>query len=100
MALVDISEYSNLARDGRNDIIQAGAEPPQAQQQVAITAGSVQSSAFGTTTRFLRVHTDAAARVEIGVNPTAAATSRRMAAGATEYFGAIPGQKIAVITTT
>jgi len=103
MAVVDISEYRTMARDGQNAVIQTGIEPSTVNQQVAITAGSVQSAAFfDTATRFIRVHADAPCRIEIGVNPTAAATSKRMAAGASEYFG-LPGGtpfKIAVITTT
>lgn len=102
MALVDISEYRNLARDGQNSVIQTGVEPSIANQQVAITAGSLQSAALDTATRFVRIHTDAACRIEIGVNPTAAATSKRMAANSSEFFG-IPGGvafKVAVITTT
>jgi hypothetical protein len=100
MAIVDITEYKNLARDGNGHPIQTGEEPAEVNQQVAITAGSVQSAGFGTATRFVRVHTDAICRVAFGVNPTAAATSMRMAANSTEFFGVKPGQEIAVITST
>jgi hypothetical protein len=100
MAIVDINEYASLARDSLNAQALVGKEPRAAYQQVAITAGSVQSSAFGDTTRMIRVHADAACRINIGSNPTAAAgTSMRMAAGQTEYFGVIPGHKLAVITS-
>jgi len=101
MAIVDISEYARLAYDASNNVVQTGAEPARAYQQVAIAAGSTQSAAFDTATRFVRVHTDAIVRILFGVNPTAAAgTSMRMAAGATEFFGVTPGQKLATITST
>lgn len=100
MALVDVSEYTRLGRDAQNSVIQTGAEPARVQQQVAIAAGSTQSAAFDSATRYVRVHTDAAVRIAFGLNPTAAATSMRMAAGATEFFEVQPGHKIATITTT
>ena len=60
MAVVDISEYRTMARDGQNAVIQTGIEPSIVNQQVAITADSVQSAAFfDTATRFIRVHADA-----------------------------------------
>lgn len=100
MAVVDISEYDLLAMDNNMSRMLAGAEPRRAFQQVAIGAGSVQSAAFGSSTRFIRLHADAVCRVEINDNPTAAAgTSMRMAAGQTEYFGVRPDHKIAVITS-
>jgi hypothetical protein len=101
MAIVDISEYTRLGRDSQNNVIQTGPEPARVYQQVAIAAGSTQSAAFDSATRFVRVHTDAVVRLIFGANPTAAAgTSFRMAAGATEFFEVIPGQKLATITTT
>jgi hypothetical protein len=100
MAIVDISEYENQARDARNDSIPTGNEPALAYQQVAITAGSVASVAFQDTTRMVRVHADAVCRIKFGAAPVAAAgTSMRMAAGSTEYFGVRPGEKLAVITS-
>lgn len=100
MALLDVSEFSKLARDATGTPTTAGLYPQVAQQQVAIGGGSLQSSAFDLNTRFIRVHADAICRVAIGSNPTAAGTSMRMAAGQTEYFGVLPGHKIAVITST
>lgn len=98
MAIIDINEYAFQARDGRNNVIPAGVEPSPV-QQVVIGAGSLQSGTFGDTTRMVRVHADAVCRVAFGANPTAAATSMRLAAGSTEYFGVLPGHKLAVITS-
>lgn len=99
MALVDITEFSRIARTPQNNVLPTG-EFPASNQQVAIGAGSVQSAVFADATTFVRVHTDATCRIDIGGNPTAGAASPRMAAGATEYFGVKPGHRIAVITST
>lgn len=99
MAVLDVTEYVNLARDGVGNVMPVGGEPAPT-QQVNITAGSLQSAAFGANSRLARVHADVACRVEFGTNPTATAASKRMAAGQTEYFGVRPGDKVAVISTT
>jgi len=89
---LDITEYVNMARDATGAIIPVGAEPAPT-QQVNITAGSVQSAAFGAGARLARFHADVACRIEVGPNPTATAASKRMAAGQTEYFGVRPGDR-------
>lgn len=99
MAVVDVTEYSQMAKDASGRLLPAGQEPGYT-QQVAIGGASAQSAAFGGQTTFIRVHTDAACRIAIGSNPTAAATTQRMAAGSTEFFGVKSGHKIAVITST
>lgn len=100
MAVVDITQYTQLAADQSGKPIPVGMEPGIANIQVAIGGSSAQSAAMDNNTRFVRVHTDAACRIAFGANPTAAATSQRMAAGQTEYFGVRGGEKIAVITST
>lgn len=101
MAIVDIACYDALAKDNLGGVVaQTGGEPPLVDLQVSITAGSLQSTAFPDNTRFVRVHTDAPCRIAFGTNPTASATTKRVAAGATEFYGVRPGFKIAVITTT
>lgn len=97
---VDISEYTNLARDAQNNVVHAGVEPATAVQQVSQGGSSTQSAAFSSTTSFVRVHADSAVRIAFGANPTASASSPRMPAGATEFFGVRPGHKLAVITTS
>lgn len=96
---LDITEYVNLARDATGAIIPVGAEPATT-QQVNITAGSLPSNPFGPGARLVRLHADAACRVEIGPSATATQASKRMAAGQTEYFGVRPGDRVAVISTT
>lgn len=97
---VDISEYTNLARDAQNNVVHAGAEPATATQQRTQGGTSTQSDAFSSATYFVRVHTDSAIRIAFGSNPTATTASPRMPAGATEFFGVRPGHKLAVITTS
>jgi hypothetical protein len=101
MAILYITEYQLLAQDAGNEA-QMPLDPPLAQQTVAIGASSAQSAAFNTATQFIRIHADAVCSILIGTNPTATATSSRMAANQTEYRG-VPaggGYKIAVITNT
>jgi hypothetical protein len=77
---------------------QAANAPALVEQTVAIGGASVQSAVFGSSTKLVRVHADVACSVVVGgTNPTATATSMRLAAGQTEYFVVIPGQRLAVI---
>lgn len=100
MAILDITEYQELAIAGRGHLVLSGQEPSLMNQQISIGGVSAQSTAFADTTRFIRLHADVACRVAIGANPTASATSMRIGAGGTEYLGVRPGLKIAVISTT
>lgn len=74
--------------------------PPVAEQTVAIGGASAQSAAFNAATQVVRVHADAICSIAFGANPTATASTMRMAAGQTEYFAVNPGDKIAVITNS
>lgn len=98
---VDITEYQNLGLDSMGARVAVGMEPARVVQQIAESGTSTACAAdFQDTTRFVRIHTTAAIRIAFGKTPTAAATSQRMAAGATEFFGVTPGLRVAVITTT
>lgn len=99
MAKVYVSEYNSVGGI-MGAAVAAPAEPALAEQNIAIGAGSVQSNAFNTDTRLIRVHTDAICAIKIGASPTAVATDKRMPANATEYFTVTAGHKIAVITAT
>lgn len=99
MAILDITEYNELATTGPGHKVMAGQEPSLLNQQVVIGASSAQSVALGDATRFIRVHADVACRIAVGTNPTASATSMRIGAGGTEYLGVMPGLKLAVIAT-
>jgi hypothetical protein len=101
MAVLYISEFSELTPTA-NGVAAVAQEPPLAEQTLAIAAGSVASLPFNPSTRFVRLHTDAVCSVEFGIAPTATATTARMAANQTEYFG-VPrnaGYQVAVITNS
>lgn len=100
MAVCFISEYPGGSQSGIHGQVAAVMEPEITTQTVAITAGSVQSAAFNAGTRMVRVHVDAVCSILVGSNPTALATSKRLAANQTEYFFVSPGHKLAVITNT
>lgn len=100
MATVDITEYDKLAIDDMGARFAAGVEPSKGVQQIAVSGVSAAcTNAFGGNTRFVRIHTDVTIRVSFGASPTAAATSQRMVAGSTEYFGVVKGIKMAAITS-
>jgi hypothetical protein len=100
MAILDVTEYDNLAYDQLGKIIMVGLEPSQLNQQVTIGSTSDQSQPLGDKTRFVRIHADIPCRISVGDNPTASSASMRIGAGGTEYLGVRPGLKIAVIATT
>lgn len=97
MADIFISEYTHLARDADGNVLQAPKEPAVVEQNITIGIASVQSAAFGTATRFVRIEAGAACCILFGESPTAVATKKAMASGSTEFFGVTPGHKVAVI---
>lgn len=99
MAKIYVTEHTS-PRIVQGGLLPVVTMPPLATQTVAIGGTSAQSSAFNSKTRMVAVHTDAICSIEFGENPTATSNSKRMAAGATEYFEVIAGHKIAVITNT
>lgn len=100
MATLYVTEFAQSVAMNGSQVGQVRALPPLAEQTVAIGAGSVQSNAFNAATNCIRVISDAVCSVEVGANPTAIATTMRLAANVPEYFAVNPGQKIAVITNT
>lgn len=100
MAVVYIEEYAEMALVKNGQGLQAGRQPAVTSQTVAIGGVSAQSAAFNDKTRFVRIHTDAICSYKFGANPTASATTPRMAANSTEYFAVTAGEKVAIITNT
>lgn len=98
MAFLYVTQYGGVSL-GANGA-QAPEEPPILAERIAIGATSVQSTVFSAGCELIEVHTDAICAVAIDASPTAVATSRRMAADTTRYYGVKPGQKIAVITAS
>jgi hypothetical protein len=103
MATLTVCEYQTLPNLG-GIIPQVAQEPCVTTKTYAIGSSTAQSAAFSAGTQYVRVDTDAICRVEFGANPTALVGnsgantgSKRMQAGAVEYFAVTPGHKIAVI---
>ena len=104
MPTLYITEYAT-PRNVRGSSLGLMEDQPIAEQTVAIGGASAQSANLNAKTRFVRLHADAICSVAVGANPTATATTRRMAAGQTERFAVRPeavaaGLKIAAITNT
>ena len=99
MATLYISEYSQAGITGPG-MLPVANEPGATTQTVSIGGTTAQSSAFGTTTRFVRIHTDAICSIAFGSNPTATTAKLRLAANQTEYFAVRPSDKVAVISNT
>ena len=72
MAVLYITEYATLGVQQVGGMVsQTPQEPPLAEQTVAISGSSAQSSAFNAQTTLVRLHTDAICSIEFGTNPTA-----------------------------
>lgn len=95
MATLYIEEFANVC-----SITGLPQEPSAATQTVTISGASAQSAAFGAATRYVRLHSDVSMSYLFGANPTATTSKPRLAAGVTEYFGVVAGQKVAAITNT
>lgn len=102
MATLYITELNYIGKDANGANVQAAAVPPVAEQVVAIAGASAQSAALNVSTNMVRLMADAACSVKFGSNPTATATSMRLAADAGEYFSIPAGQsfKVAVISNS
>lgn len=101
MSKVYISEHASLVMDYVNGHPVAALQEPSTEQTPITSSGvSQQSSAFGASTRIVRIHTDGIVSIAFGTNPTATTNSKRLAANQTEYFGVAPDMKVAVIDNT
>lgn len=68
-----------------------------ASQDVPISGTSTASTAFGAKTTAIRLTANVDCRYAIGASPTATPTSILLPAGAIDYVGCAPGDKIAII---
>lgn len=70
---------------------------------ITVAAASAQSVVWGSNTFEIRVVSTTACHINIGTNPTAAATDNNgmyLPANVVEYFHVSPGQRLAVIQDT
>jgi hypothetical protein len=102
MAKVYITEYVAMGQEWAGSRPIAAVQEPANVDQAPITlsATSQQSEPFAGNSRLVRVHTDGVCSFSFGEDPTATTSNRRMGAGQTEYFGVVPGHRIAVIENT
>lgn len=96
-ATLYISEFASPASQVGTVQAQVYPQPALTDQTVAVTAGSLQSAAFGVNTHAIMVECDSDCSVVIGSNPTATTTNFLMGDGIPYQFAVVPGQKIAVI---
>lgn len=96
---VYVTEYFALARDGNNHVIAAGQEPAEAEQEIDVSSTSAQSAAFGARTHLVMIHATEAAFLAFGTNPTAVDEAHAIGAGETRFYGVVPGQKVAAVTS-
>lgn len=103
MSNMYIREYTSMPMMNGN-MVGVGEENGLVVDQVVSFSGTAAASAvFGAETRWVRIHVDGIASIKFGTTPVAVAnTNARMVAGATEYFGVIPGAglKVSAVTST
>lgn len=73
---------------------------PGTSQKITTSGSSQQSSAFQANSSILRLCATADCFIAFGANPTADNTAMFMPAGLCDYYGIVPGQKLAVIQST
>ena len=97
-----ITEFSTSGSNERGGLSPVAMAPSLVNQTVAIGGASVQSAALNAACTMVRLTTDVNCSVQFGTNPTASATTMRIAAGSAEYFGVPLGGafKIAVIANS
>lgn len=100
MANLYITEYAAIAFLGGAGGVLVPREPPVAEQKVDFSGGAAASAAFNSSTRFIRISSDAVCSVLVGSNPTATTSSGRLAAGVNEYRSVTAGHKISAISNT
>jgi hypothetical protein len=98
MAILNITELKELGKDNMGQYIPVGNHGGVTVQEVtSITSSPQQSSAFQSSTGFIRLNADIDIRYAIGTNPTAGATSTRLAADVLEIIG-VPRNKNYIIS--
>ena len=100
MAVLYISEYTELPTALYAGYRTMSPEPPVTEQTVSIGGGSTASNPFNGSTHFVRLHCDTICSVAFGPNPTATTINKRLATNQTEYFSVNPGDSVAVIANT
>lgn len=95
MATLHVTEYADISNV--KGPLSIPKEPAVADQAITYTTSSVQSSAFNSLTKFVRLISDADAYVKFGENPTATTSVQRLEADIEYFRGVTPGEIVAVI---
>ena len=98
MASIWITELRAMPIDSNGKTVEAASLPAITTQKVAISGTSAQSAAFNADTKFIRVLSDLNCCILSSADPTATTSDLPLTAENAEYFGVIPGQKLATIT--
>lgn len=94
MANLNITEFAALGEAG-DFKFPVAKEPAVTTQSVTFTSAT-QSAAFNAQTRFVRLLPDANCYVLFGANPTAVATSEKLASGQEAWRAVNPEDKVSV----
>lgn len=99
MAKLYVTEY---VQNGVNNTYPTATPLEPGVDQVVTFTTTTQSTAFAANTTLVRIHTDSICSISFGTNPTATTSTKRLVAGATEYFSVPPGAayKVAAVTNT
>ena len=99
MAIFNITEADELGRDktGQYIPVMKHDENTTIQEITGVDSTAQQSSVFQSSTGFLRLNADITVRYLVGTNPTALATSSRLAADVLEVI-AVPRNKSYIIS--
>lgn len=103
MSTLYITEFATQARDAAGYIVQGTpVYPATAEQTVAIGGASTKSNTLQPNTTIVELCSDVVCSIELGANPTATATTRRLAANVPVQIGVPAGSgfRAAVISNT
>ena len=103
MSIFFVTEFAAQARDVGGHIVQGTpAYPATAEHTVAISGASARAASLQANTTIVELVSDVICSIEIGANPTATVTSRRLAANVPVQIGvpANSGFQIAAIANT
>jgi len=73
---------------------------PSSPQKLTVTSSSTQSAAFGESVSVVRLFSTKDCYVKFGSTPTATSSDIFLPGGIIQFFGVVPGEKLAVIRDT
>jgi len=98
MPILEVTEFAGMANAGGH-VVPTGSLPALGTQFMTFSGTATSFAAFGSSTTFIRLHTDASCRVNVDTQPTATNLGIRLAANQTEYLGVRRGGVLSVIAS-